>query len=746
MAFIRHYPDRAALLLLFGLWLLFFWRVYTPNTIDAVSLREGDFSAQFVSWTSYAADRWHGGELPLWNPYMNAGAPFLADPQTAVLYPPRMVTLTILAVGGDFSGGQVYQALQIEMTLHVLLGLVLMYAFLRVLTADDDQTYAVLASLFGAVMFGFGGYMNAYPQLQLPVLETSVWFPAVLLAVHFATRAATIQWRWLMGAGVLLAIGVLAGHPQTFVLMGYTAAGYLVYRLRHHHWRQIVLAMAVLGVVTAGIAAVQLLPTLEFQQSTYRQGFSMDDKSGGFAMQDVLQTIFPRLLGEWSPLYVGLISLALIGVAIGRRVESGLFWLGLGAVGLILSFGAKFALYQVFYVVLPGFSLFRGQERNVVLVVMAASVLATLGLVALGKEPFSHRERRYVTFGMIGLLILAGGFAVVLFFMRLMPPDGELYQIPLQTSIYALIMTAAGWAVLYQAGRHDTNRMLFLAGLVAVLIFDLFSVNLNNSNFDSLAASERLPEPDYIAVIQAHVAPGQHIEGLRGIRDSYGALYRVPDIWGNSPLRLDSVEYYLWQLPIERRWELLAVQVVNSEWEALPVASRSVGTGRDVEGVFTIYQLLEPRPFAHLVYVVRFADEDETQALLEDLSFSLRETILLHPDDQDTARDVNGGEGFATLVTFAPEYIEVQSISDAPAVLSLALPYTNGWRAEVDGESVEVLEAYDGLAAVVVPSGTHTVTLRYLPSSFVLGAGVSIITLLGVIVGFVVMVRRERTA
>ncbi len=746
MAFIQRYPDRAALLLLLALWLLFFWRVYTPNAVDAVSLREGDFSAQFVSWTSYAAERWADGELPLWNPYMHAGAPFLADPQTAVMYPPRQLTLTFLALGADFSGARVYRALQIEMTLHVLLGLGWMYAFLRCLTSANGRTLSILSSLMGASVFGFGGFLNAYPQLQLPILETAIWFPAVLMGIHQATSKEQMRWRWLMGGGIALALAVMAGHPQTFVLMGYTAVAYLVYRLRGRGWRQIGWGLIVLGAVAAGLSAVQLLPTLEFQQETYRQGFSMDDKSGGFALQDILQALFPRMLGDWSPLYVGVMSLILIGIAIGRLLREVAFWIGAAVVGLVLSFGNKFALYQVFYVLLPGFSLFRGQERTVVVVVVAASVLVAYGVVAVGREFFVPRERLYLTIIMMSLLILSGGFAVVFFFLRLMPPNGELYQTPLQASIYALLMLAVGWAILYRAIHHYPHRMFFVAALAALLLFDLFSVNINNTNFEPISTTDRLPQPDYIATIQSHLWPGQHVEGLRGIRDSYGALYRVPDVWGNSPLRLDSVEYYLWQIPIEQRWELLGVQVVNSEWERLPRPHQAVGSGQDVEGPFTIYQLLEPRPFAHLVYNVRLAEADEARSLLRDLNFSLRDTVILPEQDRQAVAQVEAGTGFTTLRTFAPEYIEVQTTSDTSAVLTLALPYTNGWHADINGQATNVLKAYDGLVAVVVPSGNHTITLHYRPWSFVIGAAISMLSLIGVLVAMIMAYPRERNA
>jgi hypothetical protein len=65
-------PDLLCVLALIALWLLFFWRLITPNPANALSIREGDFSGQFVAWAGYQGARQHAGEgipsLPIHNP------------------------------------------------------------------------------------------------------------------------------------------------------------------------------------------------------------------------------------------------------------------------------------------------------------------------------------------------------------------------------------------------------------------------------------------------------------------------------------------------------------------------------------------------------------------------------------------------------------------------------------------------------------------------------------------------------
>ena len=117
--FARIYSNRDvhAIIALVLLWLLFFWRLFTPIASDQASLAKGDFSGQFVAFAGYQYERLSRGEIPLWNPYNNGGLPFIADTQAAVFYPPRWVTIGLSALAGGWS----YNALQLEMTFHVLI-------------------------------------------------------------------------------------------------------------------------------------------------------------------------------------------------------------------------------------------------------------------------------------------------------------------------------------------------------------------------------------------------------------------------------------------------------------------------------------------------------------------------------------------------------------------------------------------------------------------------------------------------
>ena len=68
---------------LLALTLAFFWKIAFTNLI-LVGL---DVFTYFYPYKAYAAEVVRQGRLPLWNPYLFMGVPFLANAQTALFYP-----------------------------------------------------------------------------------------------------------------------------------------------------------------------------------------------------------------------------------------------------------------------------------------------------------------------------------------------------------------------------------------------------------------------------------------------------------------------------------------------------------------------------------------------------------------------------------------------------------------------------------------------------------------------------------
>ena len=78
-------------------------------------------------------------------------------------------------------------------------------------------------------------------------------------------------------------------------------------------------------------------------------------------------------------------------------------------------------------------------------------------------------------------------------------------------------------------------------------------------------------------------------------------------------------------------------------------------------------------------------------------------------------------------------------------LLVLSDTYYPGWKALVDGKPEKIYQANYAFRAVPLNAGTHKVEFVYDPVSFKLGAGVTLLGILGS-VGIGLFLRRKRTA
>jgi hypothetical protein len=741
----RPFADAVAIVVLVLLWLLFFWRLFTPTPADQLSLAHGDFSRQFVTFGAYQHERFSAGEIPLWNPYNNGGLPFLADTQAAVFYPPRL--LTIALSGSEWT----YNALQMEMTVHVLLYTLLMYAFVRRLTMG--RAGSVAGAFVAAIVAGYGGFMTGYPPLQLALLEAAIWLPLALLAVLEATRDR-FRWPWLALAGLALGLTWLAGHPQTGWFATYALVGYLAWRVvtQRLGWRVFAVALAITGALTVGLAAVALLPGLEYLTRTARTGLSFDDKGGGFPFHDVAQMFVPGVVSLWSPLYAGITGLALAGIGLASRERERLFWGGLALVALGLSFGARSALFHALYNVLPGLSYFRGQERVAYLISVSVAVLAGLGVCALASPSGSAFLRR-VRYAAAALAIVISGLALLIF--ALWTGNRAGYGGVIEPLAFSALIAGLLLALLWRD--PPLKRAAGAVLLVGLVVFELFSVNMGGPAYESQPADTQpiMQTPPLVSQILEDTDGPFRIDGSHDLPEAGpygsgngGSLYAVQDIRGISPLFLRGPHRIIERgMPSEVAWELFGVRYVITPWEVLPNTSAQIVARDYPDGqTLNLQRLDDPRPFALLLAdVVVVPDDEAAYALLADPEFDSRRTVILNAEPAVLLPAAVPDDARATVTRFEPERITVEVESSAGAVLSLALVDYPGWRARLNDESIATLRAYGALTAVSIPAGTHTLTLTYSPWTYHVGAILSLVTWAGLaILGLLLIVTRRK--
>ena len=733
--------DTLAITALLILWLLFFWRLFTPIPEDQASLAKGDFSGQFVAFAGYQYERMSQGQIPLWNPYNNSGLPFIADTQAAVYYPPRWLTMGLSSLADEWN----YNALQLEMTFHVLLYTLLMYGFMRRLTLTHQQTH--LASLIAAVIIGYGGYTTGYPPLQLAVLEAAIWFPLGAVGILEATRRRRLEWRGIALAGFGLGLSWLAGHPQTSWFMTYALAAYLAYRsyARKIGWRAFAAALIGLALIALGVTAVTLLPGIEYLLQTSRAGLGFDAKGNGFPFKDVAQFVFPGSVSLWSPLYVGLPALFFVGVALWRNAPESRFWLAVALVGLLHSLGSNSAFYELTYNLIPGLRFFRGQERAAFVVANSLAILVGLGVAAASTWPNQlHRQQALRWWRWLTMLLLLVALAVFVGWIGAGGTWGQFLDI---TTRSAIVAVASCFVLTWHI--NQPKQAAFQISLVILMVLELFSVTMNHpGTYESLSYSQQLnmKPPPLIDAVSQDSNEGQpfRVDGFRGLQDNFGSLYGIMDMRGISPLFLAGPQLVIYRNYVDNplAWELYAVKYVYSGSERLSVPSQVTASGSDREGAVYLHRLDDPRPFAHLVYQAAVVDSDEfALALMDDPNFDERTNIVLHQSaklelpNQPTA-------GKVRVTSFEPEEIRIEIDTADNAILSLSQPHYAGWQASLNGQATDIIRAYGGLSAIEIPAGQHILTLQFAPMSYTIGALWSLVTWLGLAALVVAALRR----
>src|SRR5713226_8743451 len=157
---------------------------YYPLVFLGRALVDYDAFVYFYPQRMYLAQSLWAGRIPLWDPDLFLGVPFLANPQTAVLYPPSWLFLL----------GPVQVIYAAQLVLHAFLAATFTYLLAR-------QAFGVLplAAAIGGLAYAFGGFAVGQGG-HLNQISAAAWLPAVLLA--YDRFAATRRLSWL-GLGAL---------------------------------------------------------------------------------------------------------------------------------------------------------------------------------------------------------------------------------------------------------------------------------------------------------------------------------------------------------------------------------------------------------------------------------------------------------------------------------------------------------------------------------------------------------------
>src|SRR5579859_3376643 len=209
-------------------------------------------SLQFYPWRQFAVSELQAGRLPLWNPYNGAGAPLLANYQSALLYPPNL--LSFFLIPGP-------QAMGLLAVAH------LFWAGLGAYLYGRELALPRFACAAGMLAYALNGAVVARLGTQ-PMVDVAAWLPWLLLAAERILRRPSPSTAALLT--VCAALQLLAGHAQWTFYSLLLVAVYVFYRMFVTpvgivRFRTLALIGGSIA-LAFGLAAIQLLPTAELQR------------------------------------------------------------------------------------------------------------------------------------------------------------------------------------------------------------------------------------------------------------------------------------------------------------------------------------------------------------------------------------------------------------------------------------------------------------------------------------------------
>ncbi|MCP4168015.1 MAG: oligosaccharide flippase family protein [Chloroflexi bacterium] len=209
-------------------------------------------------------------ELPLWNPYLFTGVPFLAAGQHSALYPFSLVfyVLSLAAAFGVFTW------------LTLALAGMNTYIFARILRMGRG------GALFAAIAFMFSGFFVSSVVFPM-MIAGAAWLPLFLAMIELVVRkqeekgnAPFVPVAYIVVGSAVLGVQVLAGHIEMTYYVLLVGGMYSLWRLlgvwrRIGVWRPVLriggwlLFMAVTGLL---LGSIQLIPLYELVSQNFREG------------------------------------------------------------------------------------------------------------------------------------------------------------------------------------------------------------------------------------------------------------------------------------------------------------------------------------------------------------------------------------------------------------------------------------------------------------------------------------------
>lgn len=722
MRFSRGLPDAAALLLILLLVSICFWKL--AFTKQYTFLDSPDLANQVMPWYQMQARALRQGELALWDPYLWAGQPLLAQFQPGVSSPLLYLLLLLPLRDGYLRQDFVHWWFVL---IHVLAGW-FAYALFRELGVRRP------AAVVGALLFATAGYngLTDWPNL----LICAIWLPLIFLFLVRLLRGSRPLANGAL-AGLFLGLSWLSGHFQVPLFVSYAVGGTLAVaalpRLRRLA-RPSVVGIALVPVVAGLVAGVQLLPSAEYGRRAIRwaggpAASRWEDhipyyvhQDNGIKFSDLLWAVIPGGNPPMAHPYVGVVALiaALLAVSLAfHRPEVRLFSLvGLG--GLLFALSRYNPLHGTIYALVPFAEKARSPAMALCVWAFGVASLAALGLHHALERPGEWWVGRAAIYA----LRFAGALGALLLLARVLQPALQSEIVFSDDRIFLSAFVAACLSGVLFAWHRGQITARSTAGLCALLML------LETGSMVGLGMAHKLdkernkhwtpvPESQDIADFLRRQPQPLRVD-INGdqVAFNFGDWHGIETTSGYTPSALESITETTWYSGTARR--MIGSGYYISKERQRP-EQEELFTSRTG---FKIFRNPDALPRAWTVHDVRRVPSfGEAAKLVRESQFDPAVTVVLTSVVAPLAPC--GGDQVHAIRT-GVNWVTVDVTMRCRGLLVVGDVHYPGWTATANGQPMTIHAANGSIRAVELPAGTHHVQMRYRPASVYLGLALTI--------------------
>ncbi len=719
----------------------------------------GDLASFLYPQYSFAAQSIRSGSIPVWNPHLYSGMPFLADNQAGVLYPINLLAFWLFP---NFT----YQVMEWLVVLHIWIAGAAMYLCLRMWPSLSRVSGAQAGlgwggALVGAIAFMFSDVFVTHIG-NLNLIAAAAWMPLAfgLLARGLHDRRVGK----VIGSGIIFGLALLAGHAQMSVitLIGLAAIGVwqiIIAESWRDRWQVIGLSMLML-VVAFGLTAMQLLPSIEMTRYSLRSGLSYEEATAYSLPPTALASIFSPLLfgrgaidfwGPWQRVetgYLGVVPVLLMLFAFARKnlqlkgsptassrlglpawtrasSSSAWFLVALGLIGLLIALGQFTPIYSLFHA-LPILNGLRVPARFILLTDFSIAALAAIGFQRVMNAEFGVRNVvmrcvAVICFGILSLWIAyqsTGNFE-------------HANNLSSALIIFVVIAFVATLLIVWRSKstiRNPQSAILLigLASLELVAFGSTIEIDANNpvAGFVHPQVVEYLHSDQNPYRIENTSDAWQPDAALLNSLDDIGGIF--------NPLGLANYQTYIGGMGNRGSalYNFLGVKYVLAP-KNQPPGDASFVPVFNADPAIDVYLNTYALPRAQLIdrAIVVSSGEEAWQAIHQ-ADFDPSKAVVIQGGEILSGAEGQSSNRSITFGSISNDRIEVNVQSDSATYLVLSNVYYPGWIAWIDDRATEIYPANFAFQAIEISSGSHHVVLQFDPPSLKLGLLISLLTAL----------------